>query len=118
MDNYRKCKLWEKSRILLLSVYRIADGFPKNEGAKIGICMKNCCVTNLSNVMKMFNFRKEDSIEDRTRLSILVIDRLKKYLESARDLKIIKGSDFENLIHETKEIRCLLSCFKNTSINN
>ena len=117
MENFRRCKLWEKSRILLLSVYKIADSFPKNERKKIGICMKNCCVSNLSNVMKICNFTKQNS-EELTQLSILMIDRLKKYLENARELKILQGADFENLIHETKEIRCLLSCFTNTSIYN
>ena len=45
-----------------------------------------------------------------TQLSISMLDRLKEYLKNAHDQKILKNSDFEYLIHETNEIKCLLSC--------
>jgi len=118
MENFRKCTLWEKSRILLWSIYKIADSFPKSEPLKIDIRMKNCCVANLSNVMKLCNFRKQNSVEKMTQLSISLMDRLKKYLENARDQQILKSSDFEYLIHETIEIKCLLSCNTSKSIHN
>jgi len=118
MENFRRCNLWEKSRILLLSIYKIADSFPQNEQANIGIGMKNCCVTNLLNVMKMFNFRRQSSVEKMTQLSILKMDRLKDYLEHARNEKLLKNSDFEYLMHEANEIKCLLSCRVSRSICN
>lgn len=68
MENFRRCNLWEKSRILLLSVYKIADSFPNNKRTKIGIDMKNCCVTNLSNVMKMHDFGSQKSVEKMSQL--------------------------------------------------
>jgi four helix bundle protein len=110
MENFRNCNLWEKSRILLLSIYKVADSFPKSERVNIGICMKNCCVANLSNVMKLCNFGKQNSVEKMTQLSISLMDRLKEYLEHACDRKILNSSDFEYLIDETDEIKCLLSC--------
>lgn len=110
MENFRNCNLWEKSRILLLSIFNVADSFPKSERAKIGICMKNCCVANLSNVMKLCNFGKQNSVEKMTQLSISIMDRLKEYLQNARNQKILESSDFEYLIDETNEIKCLLSC--------
>lgn len=109
MENFRKCNVWEKSRILLLSIYKVADSFPKSEQVNIAICMKNCCVANLSNVMKLCKFGEQNSVEKMTQVSISIMDRLKKYLEDARDRKILKSSDFEYLIHETNEIKCLLS---------
>ena len=118
MENFRNCNLWEKSRILLLSIYKIADGFPNSERVKIGICMKNCCVANLSNVMKLCDFGKQNSIEKTTQLSISLMGRLKEYLENAHEQKILKSSDFEYLIHETNEIKCLLSCNTSRSIHN
>jgi len=110
MESFRNCNLWEKSRILLLSIYKVADSFPKSEQVKIGICMKNCCVANLSNVMKLCNFGKQNSVEKMTKLSISLMDRLKEYLEHAFYRKILNSSDFEYLIDETNEIKCLLSC--------
>ncbi len=118
MESFRKCNLWEKSRILLLSIYNIADKFPKSEQVNIGICMKNCCVANLSNVMKLCNFGKQNSVEKMTQLSISIMDRLKEYLENARDQKILKSSDFEYLIDETNEIKCLLSYNISRSFHN
>ena len=118
MENFRRCSVWEKSRILLLSIYKVADSFPKSERVNIGICMKNCCVANLSNVMKLCNFGKQNSIEKMTQLSMSMMDRLRKYLENAREQKILKSADFEYLIHETNEIKCLLSCNTGRSIHN
>ena len=118
MENFRNCNLWEKSRILLLSIYKVADSFPKSERVKIGICMKNCCVANLSNVMKLCNFGKQNSVEKMTQLSISIMDRLKEYLENARNQKILESSDFEYLIDETNEIKCLLSCNTGRSFHN
>jgi four helix bundle protein len=118
MENFRKCNVWEKSRILLLSIYKVADSFPKNERVNIGICMKNCCVANLSNVMKLCNFRKHNSVEKMTQLSISIMDRLKEYLENARNQKLLKSSDFEYLTHEANEIKCLLTYNRGRSIHN
>jgi len=118
MENFRRCSVWEKSRILLLSIYKVADSFPKSERVNIGICMKNCCVANLSNVMKLCNFGKQNSVEKMTQLSISIMDRLKEYLENARNQKILESSDFEYLIDETNEIKCLLSCNTGRSFHN
>jgi four helix bundle protein len=118
MENFRQCNVWEKSRILLLSIYRIADSFPKNERVNIGIFMKNCCIANLSNVMKLCNVGRQNSVDKMIQLSISMLDRLKEYLENARDQRILKNSDFKHLIHETNEIKYLLSCNIGRSIHN
>lgn len=118
MENFRNCNVWEKSRILLLFIYKVADSFPKNERVNIGICMKNCCVANLSNVMKLCNFGKQNSVDKMTQLSISIMDRLKEYLENARNQKLLKSCDFEYLIHATNEIKCLLSYNTGRLIHN
>lgn len=118
--------LREKSRRLLLAVFRIAGMFPKQPLNGLANRMQNNCVAILADIIRGCNRGKNDDAGHFFRLSIGSLIELKHNLQSAHQLKVLNDSDFHCLIEETDEIMRLLTSsirplnlsIKNGSPNN
>ncbi len=110
MENFRDHSLWEKSRSLLLSAFKVTKKFPKNEQISIGNQIQNCCVENLANIIRGSN---NDEIEHLFRTSLNSINKLENYLQNAKDMHVLDNGDFKLLIKEAAEIKSLLSSSNN-----
>ncbi|UCE07996.1 MAG: four helix bundle protein [bacterium] len=108
MKTYRDCNLWKKSRSLLFSVYRITEHFPAEKKSCIGNQLQNYCITNLSNIVKCCN-RKRNGRGKLLKNSMCVMDKLESCLQHAFGLHLLNENDFHYLSQEMAEIRMLIT---------
>ena len=50
MKNYRELKIWQRSHVLTISLYRATKGFPKDELFALTNQMRRACVSIPANI--------------------------------------------------------------------
>jgi len=107
MKEYKDCNLWEKSRILLFSVYRITEHFSAMEKKCFGDQLQNYCIENLTNIVKCGGHRRNRNVE-LLKNSICVMNKFEQCLQHACGLRILNTNDYQYLNQELAEIRMLI----------
>ena len=92
----------------------ITEHFSTEEKKCIGNRLQNCCIENLSNIVKFCDQSKSKS-KQLLKKSIAAMDRMEKCLQYAFSLHILNENDLQLLNQETYEIRMLI---KNLNVNS
>jgi len=108
MKDYRECHLWEKSRSLLFSIYRITEHYSAEQKKCVGNQLQNYCIENLSNIVKCCNRRRNRSGR-LLKNSMFVMDKLERSIQHAFGLHILNENDFQYLNQEMSDIKMLIS---------
>jgi len=107
MKEYKDCNLWEKSRILLFSVYSITENFSAMEKKCIGDQLQNYCIENLTNIVKCGSHRRNRNA-DLLKNSICVMNKFEQCLQQACGLRMLNTNDYQYLNQELAEIKMLI----------
>jgi len=111
MENSRKQNLRERSRRLLLDVFRIAGMFPKHAANGLSSRMRNSCVGILANIIRGCYKDMGDETARFFSLSIGSLNELEYSIQMAHRLGVLPDADYLYLIGETDAIEHLLAFF-------
>ena len=111
MQDFRKLKVWEKSHLLALSVYRCTTSFPKEELFGLTSQLRRSAVSIPSNIAEGSCRSGDTEFSRFLQIAMGSASELDYQLLLAHDLKYINDQDYVNLNQETVKTKQMLSTF-------
>jgi four helix bundle protein len=107
LTGYKKLILYQKAKDLVLTIYRLTEGFPKTEIYTLVPQMRRAAISIMANIVE--GYSKGTSAEYARFLTISIgsLTELEVYLDLCLDLEYITQTEFEksfNLLIEVKKL--------------
>ena len=113
MRNSRELKVWEKSHLLALAVYKATDKLPRAEMYALTSQIRRCSVSIPANIAEGCG-RNGDAVLARfLQISMGSASELEYHLLLAHDLNFLGTNEYEGLARETTEVKRMLTSFIN-----
>ena len=109
MKNFRDLKVWEKSHLLTLSVYKATSTFPKDEMYGLTSQIRRSCVSISANIAEGCGRNGDAELARFLQISMGSASELEYHLLLAHDLMFLTTSDYEKINGEVSEIKRMLS---------
>jgi four helix bundle protein len=111
LRNYKELKVWEKSHLLVLKVYRVTMDFPKSETYGLTGQMRRACASIPMNIAE--GCGRSGTLELAHFLNIAMgsASELSYQLLLARDLEYLKTHDHYNLDQDLSEVMRMLTVY-------
>ena len=106
--SYRDLKVWQRSKLLALEVYKVTQAFPKEERYGLTSQLRRAAVSIPSNIAEG-NARSTKDYQRFLDISLGSLAELETQLEIACALAYLSTTTLENLLNETLEIGRMLS---------
>lgn len=104
LENFRKLKVWEKSHLLTLAVYKITESYPKHELYALVSQMHRAVVSIVANIVEG---TKRKTIKDRKHFFVMAdtsLEELKYYFILSYSLNYIDVEKGKNLTEKAREV--------------
>jgi len=111
MKNFRQLKVWQKSHELVLSVYQITAVFPRTETYGLTSQIRRAASSIPSNLAEGCGRNGDAELARFCDMATGSASELEYQLLLARDLKLIRLNDYEQLAQQTTEIKRMLTVF-------
>ncbi len=109
IKTFREILAWQKAHELVLIVYKITEGFPKDELFALTSQMRRCAVSIASNIAEGFKRKtKSDSVHFYN-MSEGSLEELKYQLLLSRDISYISSETYENVNNLAGEVGKLIN---------
>jgi len=111
MEKFRDLIVWRKAHELVLDVYKITEGFPKNEIFCLVSQMRRAAISIPANIAEG---SKRITQKDKHHFMVMAdtsLEELKYYFILSCDLKYITSQQGEGLTREGREVGMLLNGF-------
>jgi four helix bundle protein len=112
MRNYRDLQVWNKALKLTLDLYRVSQGFPREE--IYGITSRRAAVSMGANMAEGCGRRSSAELARFVRIAMGSARELDYHLLLSRDLGLMNGDDFTRTASELTEVRKMLTSFLNS----
>ncbi len=110
--NFRDLEIWKLGKGIVVEVYRVTKGFPKEEIYGLVSQMRRAAVSIPSNVAEGFNRKHNAEYRQFLYIALGSCAELETHVEIAHDLGFITGTGRDNLLeqldHESKMLRNLI----------
>jgi four helix bundle protein len=110
--NFRELEVWKLGKKIVLDVYRVTKGFPKEEMYGLVAQMRRAAVSIPSNVAEGFNRKHNPEYRQLLYVALGSCAELETQIEVAHDLGFLSVGDrdkvLEQLDHESRMMRNLI----------
>ena len=108
MQNFRKLKVWEFAHLLTLAVYQITASFPKEELYGLTSQVRRSCSSIHTNIAEGCGRDGDAEFGRFLYMAMGSVSELEYQFLLARDLKILKATDFDKLNEQLENIKRML----------
>jgi four helix bundle protein len=109
MQDFHELKVWQKAHALTLAVYRITSGFPREELYGLTSQIRRACSSIAANLAEGCGRNGDAEFARYCSIAMGSASELKYHLLLAKDLKLIKTLDYEQLSPQTTELKRMLT---------
>jgi four helix bundle protein len=114
MRNYRDLQVWNKAHKPTLDLYRVSQGFPREEIYGITSQSRRAVVSIGANLAEGCGRRSSAELARFVRIAMGSTSELDYHLLLCRDLGLMNGDDFTRTANELTEVRKMLTSFLNS----
>jgi four helix bundle protein len=108
MQDFKNLKVWQKSHVLLLEVYRAVESFPKEELFGLSRQLKEAALSIEANLAEGTGKSGDVDFKRFVSISLGSACELESHMIAARDLKFLASPAFERLNSMCQEVRRML----------
>jgi four helix bundle protein len=108
MQNFRKLKVWEKAHQLTLAMYKVTSDFPKEELYGLTSQIRRSCSSIPTNIAEGCGRDGDADFGRFLQMSMGSVSEFEYQLLLARDLKILKETDFCILNPQLDDVKRML----------
>ena len=109
MKNYRELKVWQKAHELTLAIYRISAAFPREELYGLTAQLRRSSSSVAANLAEGCGRNGDAEMGRYCSIAMGSASELDYHLLLAKDLKLIRASDYVDLARQTTEVRRMLT---------
>lgn len=114
MRNYRDLQVWGKAHSLTLELYRISQGFPREEVYGISSQLRRAAVSIGANLAEGCGRRSSAELARFVRIAMGSAGELDYHLLLSRDLGFMAADEFMSASAALTEVRKMLTSFLNS----
>ena len=109
MQDFRNLKVWEKAHALTLDVYKASRSFPREEMYGLTSQMRRASLSIGSNIAEGTCRRGDVDFARFLQIAVGSASEVEYHLLLARDLNLLKASDYQRLSDEAVEVKRMLA---------
>ena len=109
MKDFRELKVWEKAHHLTLAVYQITAAFPRAELYGLTSQIRRSCSSIPANLAEGCGRNADGDFARFCSIAMGSASELQYHLLLARDLKLIKPKDYQELEQRVIEVKRMLA---------
>ncbi len=109
MKDFHELKVWQKAHQLTLAVYQITATLPREELYGLTSQFRRSCSSIPANLAEGCGRNGDAEFARFCSIAMGSASELEYHLLLARDLKLIKQKDYEELAHRTVEVKRMLT---------
>ena len=109
MKDFRELKVWQKAHQLTLAVYQITATFPREELYGLTSQLRRSCSSIPANLAEGCGRNGDAEFARFCSIAMGSASELEYHVLLARDLKLIKPRDYEQLAQGTTEVKRMLT---------
>ncbi len=109
MQDFRNLKVWERAHSLTLDVYRASQGFPREEMYGVTSQMRRASASIGANIAEGVCRNGDLDFARFLQIAAGSASELEYHLLLARDLEMLKATDYQRLSDETVEVKRMLA---------
>ena len=111
MKDFRKLQVWAKAHQLALTLYQVTASFPRDETYGLTSQIRRAASSIPSNIAEGCGREGDGELSRFCIIARGSASELEYQILLARDLKLIKPHDYEQLTERTTEIKRMLTVF-------
>lgn len=111
MKDFRKLKVWQKAHLLTLKVYEVTRGFPKEEVYGLTAQMRKSSSSIPTNIAEGCGRTGDAEFGRFLQIAMGSASELEYELILSRDLHYLSLNEYEDLQHDTVEVKRMLTPF-------
>ncbi len=109
MKDFHELKVWQKAHHLTLAVYHVTATFPREELYGLTTQIRRSCSSIPANLAEGCGRHGDAELARFCSIAMGSASELEYHLLLARDLKLIKPKDYEELAQRTIEVKRMLT---------
>ncbi|MBU1053239.1 MAG: four helix bundle protein [Proteobacteria bacterium] len=109
MKTYRDLEVWQKSMNLVIEIYKISKGFPKEEAYGLTSQMRRCAISIPSNMAEGYGRNSTNEYLRFLRIATGSLYELQTQMEISMNLYYLNRDEFDKLYELSREIERMLS---------
>ena len=109
MKDFRQLKVWQKAHELTLAVYQLTATFPREELYGLSSQLRRAGSSIAANLAEGCGRNGDAELARFCSMAMGSASELEYHLLLGRDLKLIKGKDYEALHQRTTELKRMLA---------
>jgi four helix bundle protein len=113
VSDYKKLKVWRKAHALALEAHRVATGIRGSDNASIRSQIIRAAMSIPTNIVEGTGQKSGKEFARFIGFALNSASELEYHLLVARDIRLIRASDFESLSSRTVEVRKMLHGLQN-----
>lgn len=118
INSFKDLKVWEKSHLLALNVYRITESFPHKELYGLTSQIRRSIISVPSNIVEGFHRRSINEGVYFYRVALASLEEAKYQLLFARDFKYIDSEKYNEIVSLFDEVGKMLNGWIKSQKNN
>jgi four helix bundle protein len=109
VKDFRELKVWQKAHQLTLAVYRITAAFPREELYGLTSQLRRACSSIAANLAEGCGRNGDAEFARFCSIAMGSASELEYHLLLAKDLKLIKTADYQDLDQRATELKRMLT---------
>jgi four helix bundle protein len=109
VQDFRELKVWQKAHELTLAVYRVSAAFPREELYGLTSQIRRACSSIAANLAEGFGRHGDAEFARYCSIAMGSASELEYHLLLAKDLKLIKPADYDELAPRATELKRVLT---------
>jgi four helix bundle protein len=111
VKDFRQLKVWQKAHELTLAVYQLTATFPREERYGLSSQLRRAGSSIAANLAEGCGRNGDAELARFCSMAMGSASELEYHLLLGRDLKLIKGKDYDALHQRTTELKRMLAAF-------
>jgi four helix bundle protein len=111
MRDFRELKVWEKAHRLTLAVYTATSAFPRSEMYGMTSQIRRSCASIPANIAEGCGRNGDAELGRFLQIAMGSASELEYHLLLARDLNLLKSTEYEHVAGEVTEVKRMLTSF-------
>lgn len=111
VKDFRQLKVWEKSHLLTLEIYRVTKQFPKDELYGLTSQIRRSAASIPANIAEGCGKGSDRELARYMQISMGSASELEYHLLLASDLDYLNTNDYQELVNRVIEIKKMLGSF-------
>jgi four helix bundle protein len=109
MQDFHQLKVWQKAHLMTLAVYRITATFPREEMYGLTSQLRRACSSIAANLAEGCGRNGDAEFARFCSIAMGSASELEYHLLLARDLKLIKPTDYDQFSASASELKRMLT---------